>query len=223
MYQSGKFPDYYTWKKSWEVPYESLWGRSEKIRAANCLEPNQMDKLIRQSSNTPMNKLVYVSEHAIFRNRKYSIIEDSVYTLDHPNEMSKQLLRDLCLDTKVRYCAQCMKYGYHSLYHQARFLDHCFLHENTRLEYRCNCKGTYVMMRNSNDILIFQCPICKIDIPAASITEGILGAWDKSNITPLINEWESDLPKHKLKTMKNDLMQARQFITILSIIIHGMI
>ena len=198
MYQSDKFPDYYTWKKSWEVPYESLLGRAEKIRTANCLEPPQMDKLIRQNSNAPIDKLVYVSEHAIFRNRKYSIMEDSVYTLETPNEMSKQLLRDLCLDTKIRYCAQCMKYGYHSVFHQARFLDHCFIHENFKLEYRCNCKGSYVLMRNSNDILIFQCQICKQVVPTTSITEGVMGAWDKSNILPLINKCANEELKKKI-------------------------
>ena len=158
-----------------------------------------MDKLIRQNSNAPTDKLIYASEHAMFRNRKYSILEDSVYTLEAPNEIIKQLLRDLCLDTKIKYCAQCMKYGYHSVFHQARFLDHCFIHENTKLEYRCDCKGSYVLTRNSNDVLIFQCPICKKEIHEASLNEGIMGAWDKSNIIPLIHKWESGLQKYKSK------------------------
>lgn len=199
MFQSGKFPDYYTWKKSWEVPYESLWGRAEKIRTANCLEPSQMDKLILTGTGSPMLRLMFSSEHSIFRDRKYKVLSDSVYRQDKLYYINKHLSSDIYFDTQIRYCSECMKYGYHSIYHQLRFLDYCYIHPCVKLKYRCNCKGNYLLERRKKDLNIFQCSSCYALINTSAIVDGIMGAWDSFELKSLIEAWESKLSKNITK------------------------
>lgn len=71
-----------------------------------------------------------------------------------------------------------MKFGYHSYYHQFRFLDNCFIHK-CKLVNRCNCKYGYAMQYRNIKWEAFQCMECNKkpdNLPAA--LDGISINWN---------------------------------------------
>ncbi len=169
-------PDY-TWKSSWSLPYESICGRMEKLRVINSLQPTQFERVVK--INNSNRRIIFSKELLIYRKGTVKIMRynDSLFNVNS-SLFDDFASFDGIFDDRLRYCPECMKRGYHSFMHQLVFLDHCFIHKNTVLKYRCDCFDTYILNRKNVNVKIFQCEYCgkKID-EVPPVTTGILNSW----------------------------------------------
>ena len=95
----------YTWRPSYQLPWESLRSCIEKFGYLNCesfaVSKRFMYKEYQKSSCTSMQELLTQKHH---------------------------------LYSQIRYCPKCMSsMGYHSMLHQSKFFDTCFLHPECKL------------------------------------------------------------------------------------------
>ena len=121
----------YVWKNDWILPYESAWGILEKFKYANALTGADISNLIH--GNTTSNNAVICEELQVFRNSKFNSKSFmDFFSLDNKhfaplsqlynNNVNDYLNHDLYI------CTDCIKYGYHSYFHQLKFTDKCFIH-----------------------------------------------------------------------------------------------
>lgn len=188
MYPLDSRKNKYTWKPSWNLPYESLWGRIEKFRCVNVLEGATLNKLINIGTSSMMH---FSNKHLIYYKNSYKIrYEKEFFPIDNKFCSNFIGLSNL-FDHRIRYCPKCMANGYHSYIHQLTIMDNCFIHQNTKLKYRCSCPYTYIIKNKKLHTEIYQCEFCKEKIDVfPSVYDGITKLWDYS----LIHNHK--LPKH---------------------------
>ncbi len=153
----------YTWKEEWNFLYESSWGRIEKFRTINVMEPPQMDKIIRIGPNSGIDAR-FSSELLIFRNQAFKINNNLSFLNIDNSIFSTFTGMDGLFDNRIRYCPDCMQNGYHSFLHQLTVMDNCFIHNATKLKYRCSCTYTYILSRKKAQTKIYQCEFCNAEI-----------------------------------------------------------
>ena len=174
----------YTWREEWNIPYESIWGRMEKFRAINVLEPGQLDKVIRIGADSLST--IFSRGLLIYRKQSYNISKKSSFLEIDADIFDNFTHVNGFFESRLRYCPLCMKNGgYHSFLHQLSFLDTCYIHTETYLKYRCSCPNTYVLKRKRpSEVELFQCELCKEKISIApSLADGIINSWGNSNIS----------------------------------------
>lgn len=146
----------YVWKSDWIWAYESIWGTIEKFKYANALCNSDIYKLVR--ARTPRSTFyiypsMYASNNTIERSSLTDLLCNDIF---HTTAIQlKELMGPLynaCdirkyMTEKWRYCPECIKTGYHSMYHQISFLDRCIFHD-IELKNKCpSCQkeSSYVM------------------------------------------------------------------------------
>ena len=97
----------YTWNDKYVLPYESEWSICSKFCYLNGLNIREY----RQHKNR-INR--YTTNNDI---GKFSHID---FTMS--------------LDTHVHICPECIKHGYHSIFHQSSLFTHCFIHKHIKLQ-----------------------------------------------------------------------------------------
>lgn len=175
MYPLDNGKQNYTWKESWNLPCESLWGRIEKFRCANVLDGSHLNKFVSIGSQTDTH---FSGKHLIYHMNSYKVqIERDFFLID--NSIHKKFIGISGLfEHRIRYCPECMKNGYHSFLHQLTIMDNCFIHENSKLQYRCECPNTYVVKKRNLNAEIYQCDTCNKKIPeSSSVYDGITNMW----------------------------------------------
>ncbi|MBR4085268.1 MAG: hypothetical protein IKK33_13405 [Lachnospiraceae bacterium] len=113
----------YTWKDEYCLPYESRWSRIAKFCYLNGLSWSTVrhNITLRHSITCgDLPKHFYI--HMPHFNGQYKHLYASNFTNIGRIEAHKM-------------CIKCMKYGYHSLLHEIKGIDYCFLH---------NCKLTEI-------------------------------------------------------------------------------
>lgn len=192
MFQLDNRKPEYTWKSEWNIPYESIWGRIEKFRSVNALLPVQLDKIIKIGGYSFYT--LFSTDLLIYRNQNYFVPQMSdVLRIDVDIFKNFTYINGI-FDTRIRYCPECIRNGYHSFLHQLTFFDKCFLHRNTKLLYRCECQNTYILKRKTiTKTSSFQCETCsKKILMTPSSADGILNAWGSSS--------SREIKKHVQKT-----------------------
>lgn len=120
----------YTWKKSFLLPYESLWGIVEKFKYFNVMPTiARMDCVRWKSSTASYNKDYHCYCSCHFNAEKlenhFLIAKNAFNILENIDIYPEEYL----IDRKLKYCPVCIKYGYHSLYHQLIFIEECPVHQ----------------------------------------------------------------------------------------------
>lgn len=128
----------YTWRDDFYRPYESLWSLIQKFCMLNSITEADFHKNFCNKIAHSANELQEFSPYHIYRmispsasdiNKTFNITEKNfeVLTCFSVNNLETYMQKDLF------YCPICMKYGYHSMFHQLKFLTNCFIHEKQSL------------------------------------------------------------------------------------------
>ena len=181
---------HYIWNLKWENKYESIWGLLEKFRYVNVLAVSYNNLLSFRKSAS-----VYIFDTKLLCNKRGRLDLDSkiyrwrntipiLYKIDNVEELFHKTLY---------YCPICMKTGYHSVLHQLKFVDYCFIH-NSKLIERCQCNTGYAIEYKNELFNAFQCKKCNAsidDIPLA--IDGILKDWKVSIKDNIVNESDNNI------------------------------
>jgi len=84
----------------------------------------------------------------------------------------KDSFRTLWWYSSFRYCPLCLEHGYHSFWHQSKFLSHCPL-DGVQLAMRCNhCNSSLPVMAFSKELThtLYACQECKHPISGVKIS-----------------------------------------------------
>lgn len=167
----------YAWNEKWIHEYESAWSILEKFKAANVFTTPDLNKIVKLSNSPSINpKLYYNSSQFIYHYRSYD--DRYLETLLPDYNLDKFHGLESVTNHKIRFCKKCIANGYHSVYHQLDFLDYCFIHKDTKLEYLCDCSISYVIKNKNREVQPFQC-VCGKRLNVPETTKGILGLWEK--------------------------------------------
>lgn len=129
----------YTWDKQFVLPYESLWGIIEKFRYFNALKTLKSKKLpfkVSYFSNLYDNEDGYIYYYNVSYDTKDICNFLKINYLHHFKPLEKLAGNNLSFlfEKKVQICPKCIRYGYHSYFHQLCFRDgYCFIHSNEKL------------------------------------------------------------------------------------------
>lgn len=123
----------YTWKNEYGLPYESKWSRLAKFCFLNGL------------SWTSQSKNIILQNFECIRDLRN-------YQISLPNEHETNIYK---LQTKLyadRMCPECMKYGYHSVFHEIVNVNCCFIHKNKLIDipkekFSASQYGTYEFVK----------------------------------------------------------------------------
>lgn len=139
----------YTWKKEWVWKYESFWGVTQKFKYFNCL--NKMDwKYFNIKTGTSEMQDLYnfiIRSKMIYNPQEYSNhfgITSNHY--DYIRPLRHNPLENYINNT-LKVCPICIKYGYHSYFHQFIFEKTCFIHHKVKL---VETGGMYCIKNNSS-------------------------------------------------------------------------
>lgn len=132
-----KFPG--LWDKNWVRPYESIWSIFNTYKKVNVISSNAilMKSLgIRTSARTAHDRFL---SYGIFCNISSNVNDfDKIFSSFVPEWYKTQLdeftskrdISDFFTD-KISYCPECMKNGYHSIFHQLKGIKRCPFHPKT--------------------------------------------------------------------------------------------
>ncbi len=141
----------YTWRKEWISQYESPWGIFEKFRFSNSLSMIDITKIFGKSDKRYTNsRLIKTGGGFKLTDIDKEISENilGINIVDQYYKTINLLINNLNIRFNIiyenyRFCPECMKYGYHCIFHQINLFEHCPIH-NIKLETRCNsCLRTY--------------------------------------------------------------------------------
>lgn len=128
----------YTWRDYLYRPYESLWSLIQKFCMLNGITEATFHKDLCKKISKSNDVLQDFNLYHIYRgttsaandiNRALNITEKNYSILNcfTVNRMKTYMKEDLY------YCPKCMKYGYHSIFHQLNFMNKCFIHKEQSL------------------------------------------------------------------------------------------
>lgn len=133
----------YTWRNNFINPYESLWSLVQKFCMLNSITEAEFYTRVCGTRNSYFRKIQEVNPYYIFRltpplnkelSEVFKIVENDYVKL---NCFSINNLGTY-MRTQLSYCPICIKSGYHSVFHQLKFIDTCFIHENQPLLFADN-------------------------------------------------------------------------------------
>lgn len=130
------------WDKSWVRPYESIWSIFNTYKAVNVISDyTTLMKAIGINPNARVTHDYFIS-YGIFCNvsNKVNDLENILsnftpewYKAQLEEITSKKDISEFFSD-KISYCPECMKNGYHSIFHQLKGLQNCPFHKNVFLK-----------------------------------------------------------------------------------------
>ncbi len=139
----------YTWNSRWIWEYESPWSIFEKFKLAN--ETNDIGifkifgtdqiklrtKALYSFEERDLNTLRSFDEDILFRVLGVNLKETmhvNINNLIGAFSNSKKL--SFYIEKNLHFCPECIKLGYHSIFHQFKLIDTCPFHGNT-IENKC--------------------------------------------------------------------------------------
>lgn len=141
----------YTWRDYLYRPYESLWSLVEKFCMLNGMTEAEFQKNICHKTAPTTKWLREFKSYYVFRctallpkdiDNNFNITQKnySILKCFSVNRLETYMNEDLY------YCPECMKYGYHSIFHQLKFMNNCFIHK----------KQPLIIVKNMNYALFFS-------------------------------------------------------------------
>lgn len=136
----------FAWKINWIWENESFWGIINKLKYANYADDCDILNIISNSNYPTVDDKKFILSNCKFDYNKLS----SILGLDIASKLEKEVANVLlpfhnesfCMSksysnktsgkwfrSELHYCPECIKLGYHSLYHQYSFNDKCFIHK----------------------------------------------------------------------------------------------
>lgn len=125
----------YIWKINWVYPYESLWSIIEKFKYVNVITNKELKTIFDYTPNNTspqICKKFYIYRHNKFNEEKISNYFDLGSEHFAPLDILSNNKIGAYLNEELHYCPDCMKIGYHSYFHQFKFMTKCIFH-NTLL------------------------------------------------------------------------------------------
>lgn len=143
------------WRKEWVSDFESPWSIFEKFKYANCAKTEHILSLFGGPRVQRLKNKTICAQ--TLRNLKtLAGFDDNLlqpvfgrlrdYNDDNINQLVSLLPRerDSYLYDHLRFCPTCLSKGYHSIFHQFKFINYCPFHQVKLLD---------------------GCPKCKLEIP----------------------------------------------------------
>lgn len=138
------------WMSDWIHAFESPWSILEKFTLANVANRNDVIFLLGSPEVKKMKYKTYGDKHRnlfIMEGFDRSLLQQvlGIDLKDHTDRLMHKLIQKVsckCLPTGswfhlcLRWCPECIKSGYHSVFHQFKLLNHCPFHM-TRLCSKC--------------------------------------------------------------------------------------
>lgn len=130
------------WDKTWVRPYESIWSILNTYKKVNIISDNAMlMKALGIRTNAPIAHDYFLS-CGIFCNISNKVNDFDKIISNLVPEWHKAQLEEITLKRdisdfftdKISYCPECMKNGYHSIFHQLKGIRKCPFHPEILLE-----------------------------------------------------------------------------------------
>lgn len=186
----GKF----TWRKEWICDYESPWSIFEKFKYANSITNKELYDLFGKTISNHNriyginNFSSYTTLRAFDNDKLKDAFEVDIRRMNYLNNKKvfgaflKTELPDKFIKNELNWCPECIKFGYHSIWHQNIFFNRCFIH-NIELVYHCpRCKNVlYYLFIETTTFQIFKCQ-CGYTLINEDL-EIYFTHWNKKHIT----------------------------------------
>jgi|GEM_PF-4287067 len=147
------------------IPFESAWAVFEKFRYINSLSKKDLGKILIKPSSKRLGRSLELYElrdldkNLVIKTLGFDLIEQNnkdISLITKSNKVNDTLKKMLW------YCPICIKYGYHSLLFQFKYLQKC-PHHNITLKYGCpNCHNQELYRIDyQKEVEPFHCYKCK--------------------------------------------------------------
>lgn len=166
----------FTWNNKWKSSFESPWGIIEKIKFYNNISSKDFISHFGTEKKTKNFTVDYknlidlpkINDELFMSHFKFSLKAHNLNALSH-------LLAPLYdgldkpydyLNKQLLFCPSCIKNGYHSIFHQAKFTNKCPFHNEKLVQVcnKCSTEGEYHYKKQlqyeikiSNSFLTFEC------------------------------------------------------------------
>jgi hypothetical protein len=214
------------WKKEWLLPYESPWSIIEKIKFTNKVSTRDFLKIFGTAENTNIRSgfigkrkrdlwgMEGIDDKLLSKDLGFSIKE---HTENCVTQITKNIPRHIPFRSLFReelsYCLDCMKKGYHSLFHQLGILYRCPYHGNELTTQCSKCGATlqYAIPGHNFELgFVCLCGECLLDDlnitfqPKLEITD--------RRITTFLNNSYDDLRLENTYIFRSSLVNDREAI-----------
>lgn len=196
----------YTWNRDWIWPYESPWGIIEKFKLANSAQDKDILELLGTDNVRNKTKKFYtfrerdlISLEGLDGEKLIEILGFNIKEIYRNNRdaiigaMPKFDNNDLYFDKYLKVCPECIKFGYHSIFHQLTFISECPFHGSKLINECPDCKRIIVYQLNDRYTSSpFVC-LCGYSYINMSMFREYIRAWYQMHgikiVTEKINHW----------------------------------
>lgn len=199
----------YTWRDDWVFPYESLWSLTNKFGVLNwipCHEIKGLFKKVGQKRpklnkdripkwNYSLAQALDLEKIGQTLNLTASAIENGLTTTFIPRS-KVSLMTEI---KELRFCAICIRYGYHSVFHQLKNVSVCPIHKRELIQHCPSClrRISYDLQDHKN---AYACNSCSDSL----LTRRTLDLYDSEELRQIMGsrkqldeifDWFATLPK----------------------------
>lgn len=186
-----------TWKSDWIVsPHESIWGILEKFKYANAAtfrdifqifgieKVRNNTKIWGYKTSRELYEINSIDESLLF---KYLYAELKTNNEEILNGLARKFyffnnFKENFFSSILRTCPECMKNGFHSIYHQISVLDTCPYHEIKLMDKCPVCnREHYYEISDKNFQSAFQC-VCGYFYGSGEMDYNFTKKWSKNYI-----------------------------------------
>ncbi len=146
----------FTWNSEWIWKYESPWGVFEKFKLANEIKDTDIfnifgteqikskTKAFYSYEERDLNLLKSFDDNSLFKVLGVKLKEITLVNINGLiGAFSNSNKLSFYIEKNLHFCPECIKLGYHSIFHQFKLLSKCPFHSNTTIQNRCpKCQNT---------------------------------------------------------------------------------
>lgn len=196
-YQSSRPVPNVIWRKEWATKFISPWGIFERFKLANYATSKDIFVVFgTDEANTNVHKKIYlnlIDFKGLLHDKLMATFGPAIF--DSTRILINQFILPLnqgsfnhCyMREQLSYCPECLKTGYHSIFHQFIFLDTCPMHEIS-LQFLCPECRRHMRYELSHDTRIkpFHCK-CGAPLSGEIVSTNFLSLWSDAN-TKILNQ-----------------------------------
>lgn len=199
----------YTWRDDWVFPYESLWSLTNKFGALNWIPCHEIKRFFKkvEQKRPKLNKdripkwnyslALGLDFEKIRRtlNLSKSTIDNALTTTFIPRS-KVSLMAEV---KELRFCAICIRYGYHSVFHQLKNVSVCPIHKRDLIQ-RCPSCMRHISYDLQDHKNAYACNSCSESL----LTRRTLELYDSEELRQIMGsrkqlyeifDWFATLPK----------------------------
>lgn len=131
----------YEWRKEWVRPYESVYSVLRNFCKVNCIDGSKIGKIFGydRSLSEDFNSTLLMYNNTILYPLRYESLMNILFDNKHKDflrQFQKIHNKDqtVLFDKHIKYCPDCMKYNYHSIYHNLNSIKKCPFHNIELIE-----------------------------------------------------------------------------------------